>query len=74
MTDNDETITGDKQWAIVCDGTEMGPDVKFLSESQEWGTIETAMLFASEDEAVNGAETLCPPFTPGHAESLTVAE
>jgi hypothetical protein len=63
----------DRRWAIVRDGTEYGEDVKFLTESQEWGSLESAMLFSSENEAVNGAETLCPPFMPGHAEPVGAA-
>ena len=73
MSDVEQTTTAGRQWAIVCDGTEHGPEVKYLSESQEWGTFETAMCFATEREAVNGAETLCPPFTPGHAQEVTRA-
>jgi hypothetical protein len=68
--DDDRPVDDDSYWAIVCDGTEDGPDVKFLSVTQEWSTIETAMLFATEQEAVNGAETLCPPFTVGHAQAV----
>jgi hypothetical protein len=72
MTDTDEA-TKNLRWVIVRDGTEHGPDVKFLNEDQEWGGIETAMTFDSEAEALNGAETLCPAFMPGHAESFTTA-
>ena len=71
MTDNAHTTETDQAWAIVRDGTEFAADVKFLSEDQEWGPLDTAMTFASEAEANNGAETLCPAFMPGHAEAVT---
>jgi hypothetical protein len=71
MTDTDEAGKH-VRWVIVRDGTEHGPAAKFLNEDQEWGGIETAMNFDSEAEAVNGAETLCPAFMPGHAESVSI--
>ena len=71
MTSNHEPGENDQRWAIVRDGTEHTPDVKYLSTDQEWGTIETAM-FDSEDDASNGAETLCPAFMSGHAEPVAL--
>ena len=49
---------------------ESGTDTKYFSDDQEWGPIDTAMRFATHDDASNGAQTLCPPFMPGHAEEL----
>ena len=72
MTDTDTTRSGDHKWAIAQDRTDAERDVRFLSADQEWGPIETAMVFETEDEAVNGAETLCPAFMPGHAEAIEV--
>jgi hypothetical protein len=30
------------------------------------------MVFDTEEDAINGAETLCPAFMPGHAERVDV--
>ena len=70
MTD---TETG-QRWAIARDGAELHRGLEFLSEDQEWGPLESAMLFSSEADASNGAETLCPPFMPGHPEPVSQAE
>ena len=71
MTSTDEPRT-DEKWAIAQDDAESSPDVRFLSEDQEWGPIDRAMVFDTEDDAINGAETLCPAFMPGHAERVEV--
>ncbi len=64
----------DQRWAIIRDGAELHSGLEFLSEDQEWGPIEGAMVFSTEAEAANGAETLCPPFMPGHPQAVTRAE
>ena len=71
MTDTGTVPDYDDRWAIVRDG-ESGTDTMYLSDDQEWGPIDTAMRFATRDDATNGAQTLCPPFMPGHAEELDV--
>ena len=70
MTENRDPNENDERWTIVRDGTEHGTDVKYLSHDQEWGDIDTAMIFDTEAEATNGAETLCPAFMPGHAAAI----
>lgn len=72
MTDTDQEAA-DGRWAIVRDGTEFTQEERFLSKSQEWGTLEKAMTFATRHEAEGGSETLCPPFTTGHAEPAPTA-
>ena len=72
MTSTDEARSLDSRWAIAQDDADSSPDVRFLSEDQKWGPIDTAMVFDTEDDAVNGAETLCPAFMPGHAERVEV--
>lgn len=64
----------DQRWAIERDGEDVDQALAYLTEDQEWGPLEIAMLFSSEAEAANGAETLCPPFMPGHARPVTRAE
>lgn len=72
-TDTTGTRT-DQRWAIARDGEDVDQALAFLSEDQEWGPLDIAMLFSSEAEAANGAETLCPPFMPGHPRPVTRAE
>ena len=72
MTSTDAASTIDERWAIAQDDAESSPHVRFLSEDQEWGPIDKAMVFDTEEDAVNGAETLCPAFMPGHAERVEV--
>ena len=64
----------DQRWAIARDGEDVDQALAFLSEDQEWGPLDIAMLFSSEAEAANGAETLCPPFMPGHPQPVSRAE
>jgi hypothetical protein len=70
MTDTDT----DRQWVIARDGAELHEGLEYLSEDQEWGPLDIAMIFSSEIEASNGAETLCPPFMPGHPQPVRRAE
>ena len=72
MTSTDDPGTIDERWAIAQDDAESSPDVRFLSEDQEWGPLQRAMVFDTEADAINGAETLCPAFMPGHAERVDV--
>ena len=58
-------------WVIARDGDDVPPELKYLSDEQAWAPLDDAMRFASEDEAINGAETLCPAFMPGHAEAAS---
>jgi hypothetical protein len=64
----------DQQWVIARDGEGVEQGLAYLSEDQEWGPLDIAMLFSSEEDAANGAETLCPPFMPGHPQAVTRAE
>ena len=68
------TDTPTDRWAIGRDGEGFEESLAFLSEDQEWGPLEIAMLFSSEADAAHGAETLCPPFMPGHPQPVPRAD
>jgi hypothetical protein len=69
MTDTDQEVT-ERTWVIVRDGADFSQQDRFLSENQGWGTLENAMTFGTLLEAEGGSETLCPPFSTGHAEAV----